>query len=601
MLAGVDLSLGRGDRVALVGRNGSGKSTLLKIAAGLVESDSGQRFVQPGTTISYLAQEPDLGGYSSVLSYVQAAIGSAGDPYRAPYLLEQLGLEGDRDPAFLSGGEKRRAALARLLAPGPDVLLLDEPTNHLDLPAIQWLERELKSLASAMVIISHDRAFLGATTGKTLWLDRGRVRQFERGFSRFENWRDRILEEEMTALHKLERKIAAEEHWLRYGVTARRKRNVGRLDRLHRLRQDRAGHVHAKLGINMSVGKGNQAGTMIIQALDICKALGERTLVKDFSLKILRGDRVAIVGANGAGKTTLVNLLTGTMKPDAGEVRRGSGVRMTFLEQNRDSLDPETSLKDALTGGGRDSVVINGVEKHVIGYMKDFLFAPEQLNTPLKALSGGERARIMLARCLALPSNLLVLDEPTNDLDLETLDLLQETITDYPGTVILVSHDRDFIDRIATITLIGEGDGTWTSCVGGYSDMLSLRGEGVQARGPFEPADPGDAARTGRAAGSRKADRSGSGAPSRVQKPPRRQKLSFNQLHALKTLPDRMQVLERQIEELGMLLDDPGLYGRDPEGFSASSRALEQKRQEYERLQNQWLELEILREELQGG
>jgi len=338
----------------------------------------------------------------------------------------------------------------------------------LDLPAIEWLEAELKSLKSALVIISHDRAFLGALTRKTLWLDRGQTRQLEQGFGEFEAWRDKVLEEELVADHKLGRKIVAEEHWLRYGVTARRKRNVRRLGQLHQLRKTRAEHVHVKPDINISVNQGRQTGTLIIEAKNISKSFGENLFVSDFSLKVIRGDRVAIVGANGTGKTTLVKMLTGELAPDEGEVKQGSSVQMALLDQTRDSLDPNTSLKDALTGGGRDTVLINGVEKHVIGYMKDFLFAPEQLNTPLRSLSGGERARVMLARALALPSNLLVLDEPTNDLDLETLDLLQETISNYPGTIILVSHDRDFIDRIATITLISEGSGLWTSYAGGF-------------------------------------------------------------------------------------------------------------------------------------
>ncbi len=598
LLHDVNFSVAPRDRIALVGRNGSGKSTLLKIAALMVEFDGGEYFAQPGATIKYLSQEPDLSGFSSVLDFVQAGIGPGDDPYRAPYLLEQLGLKGDENPVSLSGGETRRAALARVLAPNSDVLLLDEPTNHLDLPAIEWLETELKSLKSALVIISHDRAFLGALTRKTLWLDRGQTRQLEQGFAEFETWRDKVLEEELVADHKLGRKIVAEEHWLRYGVTARRKRNVRRLDQLHQLRKTRAEHVHVKPDINISINKGRQTGTLVIEAKNISKSFGEmrpdenspnkNPLVSDFSLKVIRGDRVAIVGANGTGKTTLVKLLTGELAPDEGEIKQGSGVQMALLDQTRDSLDPNTSLKDALTGGGRDTVLINGVEKHVIGYMKDFLFAPEQLNTPLRSLSGGERARVMLARALALPSNLLVLDEPTNDLDLETLDLLQETISNYPGTIILVSHDRDFIDRIATITLISEGAGLWTSYAGGYSDMVALRGQGVSAK---EGVIAKKGGRTKTKAGNSEID-------NKTQKNQKTKKLSFNQLHALKTLPQKLKNLQLEIDGLQRQLADPSFYSRDPENFAAISKSLTLKQNLFEEMENQWLELEILQEQL---
>ncbi|MCF6327598.1 MAG: ABC-F family ATP-binding cassette domain-containing protein [Devosiaceae bacterium] len=589
LLDDVNFSVAPRDRIALVGRNGSGKSTLLKIAAGMVEFDGGEYFSQPGATIKYLSQEPDLSGFSTVLDFVQAGIGPGDDPYRAPYLLEQLGLKGDENPASLSGGETRRAALARILAPNPDVLLLDEPTNHLDLPAIEWLEAELKSLKSALVIISHDRAFLGALTRKTLWLDRGQTRQLEQGFGEFEVWRDKVLEEELVADHKLGRKIVAEEHWLRYGVTARRKRNVRRLDQLHQLRKTRAEHVHVKPDINISVNKGRQTGTLIIEAKNISKSFGETPLVNDFSLKVIRGDRVAIVGANGTGKTTLVKLLIGELAPDEGEIKQGSSVQMALLDQTRDSLDPNTSLKDALTGGGRDTVLINGVEKHVIGYMKDFLFAPEQLNTPLRSLSGGERARVMLARALALPSNLLVLDEPTNDLDLETLDLLQETISNYPGTIILVSHDRDFIDRIATITLISEGSGLWTSYAGGYSDMVALRGQGVRAKIRVHKSD--FSIKTKSKSNSQNLDQTG-------KNPKKSKKLSFNQLHALKTLPQNLKKLQSEIDDMQKQLADPKFYSKDPENFAAISKSLTLKQSQFEEMENQWLELEILQEQL---
>ncbi len=589
---GADLGIGPGDRVALVGRNGSGKSTLLRIAAGLIEADSGNRFVQPGATLHYLAQEPDLDGFDTTLEYVEAGLGPGQDVHRASYLLEQLGLSGQERVGHLSGGEARRAALARVLAPDPDILLLDEPTNHLDLPAIQWLETELASLRSALVIISHDRAFLSSLTRKTLWLDRGRTRQLDRGFAGFEQWRDRVLEEEETARHKLDRKIVREEHWLRYGVTARRKRNVRRLNELHRLRKARASQAGPRPDMNISVARAGETGALVLEALNISKSIGDRELIRDFSLRVMRGDRVAIIGPNGAGKTTLVNLLTGQISADSGEVRQGSNVQLALLDQTRSSLSPATSLKDALTGGGKDTVLINNVEKHVMAYMKDFLFSPEQLNTPLAALSGGERARVMLARALALPSNLLVLDEPTNDLDLETLDLLQETLADYPGTLLLVSHDRDFIDRVATVTIMAEGDGRWTAYAGGYSDMLALRGTGVESRNT-------PAAGRGGVGGSGKESRS-KAQPARPG-PERRKKLSFNQQHALKTLPAQLEKLAGEVAALQEKLAAPDFYQRDPAGFAQAGRLLEEKQREHEELETRWLELEILKEELEKG
>ena len=394
------------------------------------------------------------------------ASGPTDNPYRARTLLEDLGLDGSEEPSRLSGGEERRAALVRVLAPEPDILLLDEPTNHLDLPAIEWLEAELASLRSALVLVSHDRRFLTNLSRATVWLDRGKTRRIERGFGSFEDWRDEVLENEERDRHKLDRKIAAEEDWVRYGVTARRKRNVGRMAGLEALRQTRREERRALGTARMNVSEGKLSGKLVVEAEDVSKSYGERPIVKDFSVRILRGDRVGIVGPNGAGKTTLLNLLTGRLAPDTGTIRIGSNVEVATLDQARASLQPTTTLADALTGGGSDQVVVNGQSKHVVGYMKDFLFGPEQARTPVGRLSGGERGRLMLARALALPSNLLVLDEPTNDLDLETLDLLQDMLTDYPGTVVVVSHDRDFLDRVATSVIVAEGDGRWVGLRG---------------------------------------------------------------------------------------------------------------------------------------
>ncbi len=462
LISRADLTIAPGDRTCLVGRNGSGKSTLMKIAAGLAEPDKGRLFVQPGTTIRYLAQEPDFSGFANTLDFVEAGL-APGDPiHRARYLLESLGMTGEEDPAKLSGGEGRRVALARALAPEPDVLLLDEPTNHLDLPAIEWLEAELKGIRAALVLISHDRRFLSSLSRATIWLDRGETRRIEQGFSGFEAWRDAFLEEEERNQHKLDRKIADEEHWLRYGVTARRKRNVRRLGNLHALRKDRREHRRPVGSVSMQAGEAESSGALVMEARGVSKSYGERRIVDNLSLRVMRGDRLGIVGANGAGKSTLIKLLTGEIAPDSGEIVLGTNLKPVILDQGRAALEPGMTVTDVLTGGRGDSVVVNGRSRHVIGYLKDFLFAPEQARTPVSVLSGGERNRLLIAKALAQPSNLLVLDEPTNDLDLETLDLLQEMLDDYEGTLLLVSHDRDFLDRwwAASSSRRGRGAGS---------------------------------------------------------------------------------------------------------------------------------------------
>jgi len=584
LIESAELSVSPGERACLVGRNGSGKSTLLKIAAGLVEADRGKRFVQPGATVRYLAQEPDLSAYPTTLAFVEAGLGPGDDPYRALYLLEQLGLTGEEKTASLSGGEARRAALAQVLAPQPDILLLDEPTNHLDLPAIEWLEGELKSLRSALVLISHDRRFLESLSQATIWLDRGRTRRMDRGFAHFEEWRDQVLEQEEAEHHKLGRKLVAEADWLRYGVTARRKRNVRRLGNLHAMRQKYRERQRAIGTVNLSLAEAEQSGTLVVEAEGIAKAYGDRPIVSNLSLRVLRGDRLGIIGPNGAGKTTLLNLLTGALEPDEGRVRLGANLQMVTLDQRRASLDPDATVAETLTGGRGDSVTIGGQTKHVIGYMKDFLFSPEQARTPVGVLSGGERNRLMLARALAQPSNLLVLDEPTNDLDLETLDLLEEMIQDYSGTVILVSHDRDFLDRTVSSVLVSEGGGRWIEYAGGYTDMVAQRGQGVQARIVEKGPKP------------KNADKPADAAPRAQAK----RRLSFNEQHDLKTLPKRMEELEAKIAKVQEILADPDLYSRDPARFQKAMDALTQLQADLHAAEERWLELEMLREELEG-
>ena len=587
LLGGAELAVHGEDAIALVGRNGSGKSTLLKIAAALIEPDHGERFFQPGTTLRYLPQEPDLSAFATVLDYVEEGLAPGDDHYRAQYLLEELGMSGREKPGDISGGEARRAALARVLAPQPDILLLDEPTNHLDLPAIEWLEAELKQIRSAKVIISHDRRFLENLTRNVVWIDRGMARRSNRGFAHFEAWRDEVFEQEQIEEQKLKMKILAEEDWIRYGVTARRKRNVRRLGALHDLRDKKREMAQNRPqgDVKMSATEGEASGKSVIKAKGIAKSFEGRAVVRDFSIEILRGDRIGIIGPNGAGKSTLINLLTDGLSPDKGEVKLGTNLQMVTLDQKRESLKPDWSLKEALTTHGGDMVQVGESSRHVVGYMKDFLFRPEQARSPISVLSGGERGRLMLARALAKPSNMLVLDEPTNDLDLETLDLLQEVIDDYAGTVLLVSHDRDFLDRLCTSTLYAEGDGRWTEYAGGYSDMVAQRGTGVEAR---------KAAKMGKQA--KKDSEAKKGTPPDASKP--KKALTFKDKHLLESLPDKMAEIEGKIERLRTRLADPDLFAKDPDTFNKAAKALEAQEELLAKAEEKWLELELLQEEL---
>jgi len=491
---------------------------------------------------------------------------------RIPYLLDALGLDGNADPAPLSGGEARRAALARVLAAEPDLLMLDEPTNHLDLPIIEWLENELSNYPGALILISHDRRFLSKLTRQTLWVDRSETRLIDKGFAHFEDWRDTFLEQEELERHKLGRKIEREQHWIVHGVSGRRKRNVRRVKELAGLRAQKASERKVQGNANVSVVAGAKSG----------KSDG-RQIIDDLSLKIVRGERIGILGPNGSGKTTLLKLIMGTLAPDSGTVELGTNLQALVLDQKREGLDPNTTLKDALTGGGGDSVTIGDQQKHVIGYMKDLLFAPEQQRTPLHALSGGERARVELARGLRLPSNLLILDEPTNDLDLETLDLLQELIADYTGTVILVSHDRDFMDRTVGTVIAYEGNAKWQQYAGGYSDMVAQRGHGIKA--------------------AKKAAREKAKADERAkqaEKPTKSTKLSYKHKYALETLPGKIAELEKKIADINAQLKDPDLYKKDPEKFAKLAGKLAHTESELEKSENEWLELEILRESAQS-
>ncbi|SFI79228.1 ATP-binding cassette, subfamily F, uup [Phyllobacterium sp. CL33Tsu] len=585
LLTDAALSVSEGDRIALVGRNGSGKSTLLKIAAGFIAPTDGEVFKHPGVTVRYLAQAPDMDGFANVHDYVEAGLGPADDHYRVGYLLEHLGLTGEEKPDNLSGGEARRAALAKVLAPQPDILLLDEPTNHLDLTTIEWLEGELRQMRSALVVISHDRRFLENVSRATVWLDRGVTRRLEQGFAGFEEWRDKILEEEERDLHKLGRQIVREEHWLRYGVTARRKRNMRRLGELQTMRSEFRNHRRAQGTAVLKASDARESGKLVIEAEHLSKAYGDNVLVDDFSTRIQRGDCVGFVGPNGAGKTTLLSMLTGQLASDSGTLKLGTNLEIAVLDQRRDSLNLEQTLSDYLTDGRGENVIVNGEQRHVASYMKDFLFQPEQLRTPIRELSGGERARLMLARVLARPANLLVLDEPTNDLDMETLDLLQELVAGFPGTVLLVSHDRDFLDRTVTSVIAPEGNGRWLEYAGGYTDMLAQRKEALATRKEIK----------GAKASAATSD-AGKAAPAREEK----RKLSYKQKFALETLPAKIETLHAEIAALEKKLADPDLFAKNAGLFNKTVDDIAKKRHSLEAHEHEWLELEMLREEIEG-
>ena len=579
LLEGAELVISDHDRICLVGRNGSGKSTLLKIAAGIVAADSGDSFLQPGTTVRYLSQEPDFSNYATTLAYAEAGLEESDNKYRAAYLLEQLGLTGEEDPKNLSGGEVRRAALANVLAPEPDILLLDEPTNHLDIHAIEWLEGELKNIRPALVIISHDRRFLEKLSQNTIWLSLGKTRRLNQGFKNYEAWRDDTLEQEELNRHKLDRKIVREEHWLRYGVTARRKRNVRRLNDLYELKESRRNQRSDTGSVKMTASQSETSGKVIFEANGIFKSYSNRPIVKDFSVKIKRGDRIGFIGKNGIGKTTLLNLLIGQIKPDDGIMKVGTKLEMVSLDQKRESLNLEISLSDFLTGGNSDMVSVGTKQRHVVSYMKDFLFQPEQKNTDVSALSGGERGRLMLAKAFAKPSNLLVLDEPTNDLDLETLDLLQELIANYSGTVLLVSHDRDFIDRIVTSTLApsDERQGIWIEYAGGYSDMISQK-----------------------IVSKREDNQSSKNLKNQTRKmTKKRERMSFKDKHALEVLPKKIEEIRSNINSIKTKLASPNFYSKDPKGFEGLANSLSSNESELLRLEDQWLKLELEREDLE--
>ncbi len=570
----LDLHIGPRDRLALIGRNGAGKTTLFRLIADQIEADKGKRSIQPGTRVVLLEQEPNFAPFDTLMDFALAG-DDAPQRHEVEAIAGQLGIDMSRPAATASGGEKRRAGLARTLALDPDLLLLDEPTNHLDLAAIDWLEGWLNRYKGAFVAISHDRTFLKRLTRATLWLDRGSMRRKEVGFGGYEAWEETVYAEEARAAEKLDAKLKLEAHWLERGVTARRKRNQGRLEALYKMRAQRASMIGKAGTSKLALESDSEVRTKsVITAEGVTKRFGERTIIRNFTLRIQRGDRIGVVGANGTGKTTLLKLLTGELAPDEGTVTRAQTLQGVMIDQQRSLLSPDKKVRDVLAEGG-DWLDVRGVRKHVQAYLKDFLFEPSLVDTPIAALSGGERSRLLLAREFARRSNLLVLDEPTNDLDLETLDLLQEVIADYDGTVLIVSHDRDFLDRTVTVTLGLDGSGTVDIVAGGYEDWEAKRRKPT-AVGEKKPAPNKTETAT---------------APPPPPPPAKRAKLSYKDQRDYDLLPARIEELEAEIAKGEHALADPGLYNRNPEEFTRKTVLLDQLRAEKDAAEERWLEL----------
>jgi ATP-binding cassette subfamily F protein uup len=591
LLDDVSLTLGRGDRACLVGRNGAGKSTLLKVLAGQQPLNQGERFVQPGIKVAYLPQDPSLPAGLGVADYVASGLANESDGlgHKVDAMLLRFDLDGGRALGQLSGGEARRADLARVLVSEPDVLLLDEPTNHLDLATIERLERDLAGFAGALLVISHDRVFLNRLSRITLWLDRGRLRRLDQGFAAFQAWAETTAEEEAQARHRLDRRIVREQRWLARGVTARRKRNQGRLARLTELRRTRAQWLDAPGTNKLEASAGPAGGDKVIEAEGLTKAFraedgAERVIIDNVSTRIRRGDRIGIIGPNGSGKTTLARLLIGDLKPDRGRVVLGSQVAPLYFDQRRESLDPDASLWQSLVPDGGDSLMVGDRQRHVVSYLRDFLFDESQARQPVKSLSGGERNRLLLARLFARPSNLLVLDEPTNDLDLETLDLLVEVLEDYGGTLLLISHDRDFLDRLASGILALEGDGRVRDAVGGYSDYLRQRDRAMATAGGPTKRAPIKHTQVKRTA----------------QSPRRATKLGYREQRELDGLPAEIERLTNEIQRLEAALAVPEVYQRDRTVFEATAAELQSARDARARAEERWLELEERREAVAG-
>lgn len=580
VLDALEMHIGANDRLCIIGRNGAGKSTLMKVIAGLIEADGGERWLQPGTRVAYLPQEPNAEGHKNLKDYIVAGLpdDAADMTFKADALIADLSIKGEADPKTSSGGELRRAALARTLIAEPDIMLLDEPTNHLDINAIEWLEGYLQTWRGAIVLISHDRTFLQNLSNGCLWLDRGKIRRYDGSFNKFDAWQQKVFEEETEALKKLDKVIKEETRWSVEGISARRTRNQGRLRRLHALRDERRNIIHAKGDVSISLGGGEKSGVRVIEAKDLSKTYEGHELFSGFSTRIARGDRIGILGPNGAGKSTLLKILLGELEPDSGSIKLGTNLQTIMIDQKRAALKDDMTVMDVLTGGRGEWIHIGDETRHVMTYLKEFLFDASQARTPVSSLSGGERNRLLIAANFAKKSNLMVLDEPTNDLDMDTLDLLQEVLADYQGTILLVSHDRDFLDRVVTSTIVLEGDGSITEYTGGYSDYKAQK--------------------AGAKVGEKLEKPKAKVVPITKAAPKKATKLSYKDQRELDLLPAEVETLSMQISELEARLSDPDLYAKDPNAFSAISDELSAKREELDVKELRWLELEELKETL---
>ncbi|MCQ2913716.1 MAG: ABC-F family ATP-binding cassette domain-containing protein [Alphaproteobacteria bacterium] len=580
LFTGIDIFIKRGDKVCLIGRNGSGKSTLLKIIAGLIEPDKGEKFLQPGIKIAYMAQDSDFKDYNTLRDVVLSGLTDQSETFKADILLDNFEINGDLLVSKASGGEKKKAAMAKALVSEPDLLLLDEPTNHLDIWTIEKIEKLVKDFNGAVIVISHDKAFLNSVSNATIWIDRGKVYSMDKGFVEFEEWSENILEQQELEAIRLKKKIERETQWLHKGVTARRKRNMGRLRRLQDLRLERKEQIKSPQAIDIFVDSGNVASKLVIECKHLSKQYEDRKIIDDFSFRLMRKNKIGIVGTNGVGKTTLIKLLTGKIEPDSGSVRIMRNLQEAYFDQSRATLDLNKTIKETLCPDGGDTVFVGEEPRHVISYMKDFLFTPAQLDQPVLALSGGEKNRLILAKTLAKPSNLLVLDEPTNDLDMDTLDLLQETLMNYDGTVLIVSHDRDFLDNVATSILYLSGDGSVVEYVSSCSDVIKMiKEKELKAKEQKEKALKKET--------------------KKVEETPKQNsnRMSYKNKRLLEILPKEIEDLEEQINKIENVLNDPELYSKNPNQFTAWSEQLEQLKTQKDEKETLWLELSCMADE----
>ncbi|NCX53872.1 MAG: ATP-binding cassette domain-containing protein [Rhodobacterales bacterium] len=577
---GLNLLVQPRDRIALVGRNGSGKSTLLKVLQGLVIQDEGERILSKGLSVGYMEQDPNLSEFVTLKDYVCSGV-LVSDYHEGEKVAQNLGVDLDMPVNISSGGERRRAALTKLIAENHDIMLLDEPTNHLDVEAIEWLEAELKGLSKSFIVISHDRKFLSNLTNDTIWVDRGQARRCSIGFGGFEAWRDKIWHEEDEKIHKLNRKIRSESRWAVEGISARRKRNQGRLRNLEKLRAERQSYISRTGLAKMKLESRTKSGQLVLKADKVSKSFGEKCIIRNFSIQIRKGDRIGIVGPNGIGKSTLLKILLGEVIPDSGTAKLGSNLIVAKFDQMREQLNLENSLWQNLTddptmkaSGKAGQIMVRGKSKHVAGYLKEFLFSESQLRSPVKSLSGGEKARLLLAKLMARESNLLILDEPTNDLDLETLDLLQEVIAEYEGTVLLISHDRDFLNRTVDTSIILTGQGEFVKIAGSWEDYNNLKAKN-ETQNKREYLDK----------------------KKNVSKPPKREmpskaEFSFVDKHRLDEIPNLIDRLEYEIKQLETFLSDSNLYLEHPNKFEKASAALIERQAEMKKLEDEWFKLE---------